>query len=89
MTGASQRIFSDIPAYAGVILLRSDIFANAKVVLYSLENWVKPNNTCEANITGGANRTRRKANITEKVLMHCIRTFSWLPLLDSNQRPAD
>jgi hypothetical protein len=45
MTGASQRIFSDIPAYAGVILLRSDIFADAKVVLYSPENWAKPNIT--------------------------------------------
>jgi hypothetical protein len=45
MTSASQRIFSDIPAYAGVILLRSDIFAGAKVVLYSPENWAKPNIT--------------------------------------------
>ena len=45
MTGASQSIFSDIPAYAGVILLRSDIFADAKVVLYSPKHWAKPNIT--------------------------------------------
>jgi len=37
-----------------------------ETVLYSPTNWAKPNITCEANITGAANRTRRKANITEK-----------------------
>ena len=31
-----------------------------------LQNWAKPNITCEANITGAANITRRKANIAEK-----------------------
>ena len=60
------KVLSDIPACAGVILLRSDISADAEVILYSPEHWAKPNNTCEANITGKANRTRRKANITEK-----------------------
>ena len=30
-----------------------------------------------------------KANFIEKSLMLCIRLFSWLPLLDLNQRPAD
>ena len=68
--------FSDIPACAGVILLRSDISADAEVILYSPINWAKPNNTCEANITGGANRTRHKANITEKIRLQSKRIFS-------------
>ena len=37
-----------------------------KCYYFRQKNWAKPNNTCEANITGAANRTRRKANITEK-----------------------
>ena len=45
------------------------------VILFSPQNWAKPNNTCEANITGAANRTRRKANITEKPIAYAIGFF--------------
>ena len=67
-----QRVFilimSDIPPAGGVIfsLRETDISANAEVILYPPLKLGKTNITCGANITGVANITRRKANITEE-----------------------
>ena len=60
-------MYSEIVANAAVIfrLRRSDIFAYAEVILFSPNNCPKGNITCEANITGVANRTGQTANITE------------------------
>ena len=63
-----QGSFKLYSGYAGVIFLlrKSYIAATQQLYYIRLQNWAKPNITCEANITGAANITRRKANITEK-----------------------
>ena len=57
--------------YAGVIFLlrKSYIAATQQLYYIRLQNWAKPNITCEANITGVANITRRKANIAENTVI--------------------
>ena len=56
------------------------------VILYSPLNWAKPNITCEANITGVANITRRKANIAAKRALLTQCSFCWWGKVDSNHR---
>ena len=48
------------------MLRKSYIAATQQLYYIRLQNWAKPNITCEANITGVANITRHEANITEK-----------------------
>ena len=51
------------------MLRKSYIAATQQLYYIRLQNWAKPNITCEANITGVANITRRKANIAENTVI--------------------
>ena len=71
------------------MLCKSYIAATQQLYYIRLQNCPQGNITCEANITGAANITRRKANITEKD-SDCItiRVFFWQGHKDLNPEPT-